>query len=478
MTNKDTMEEKLEKLGRAIGSDDSLIEKLMNRVDARSIDKSSRAGRSNNRLFTGRFTMNYFVKVAAAAVIIVAVVLSITIVDNLSSEAYGLEQTAKAFQDVRFMHIVRRDKAGQIDDERWVEIGLDGVQARYRQDNKKNWLVVDDRETVFVHHKDKNTVILYDPKDQWYTWIHSPRELFKDLSGENSVTIEENVDYWGRKAHRVRWLKLNMECYIDPETKLPIAMAGYEISYEIPPEGTFDIIIPEGVVVVDKRPGAEPTEEPAWLTEKLDKGKIAGKNFTNARHALAAGDYEEAAELFAKVVEVRDGLNWAWFWLGRAHYELGEYDKAIYEFTKVIDMFTDNEIVPHYCHLARGQAYSAKGMKDMARKDLGVALPVMIESLRNIEGTALFDYADDPLYRNLPKDKRPTAEQSLAMMINRLRIISGQNFGYNPDGIAEENEQAIAAWEDWFKNSGEMEFTPDAVLVPIPETVEAVENIE
>jgi tetratricopeptide (TPR) repeat protein len=190
---------------------------------------------------------------------------------------------------------------------------------------------------------------------------------------------------------------------------------------------------------------------------------------------LAAGDYEEAARLFVTVVEVQGGRNWAWFWLGKAHYELGEYDKAIYEFTKVIDMFAKHEWVPHYCHLARGQAYAAKGMEDMARHDLEIALPPMIEALRNIEGATMFDYADDPLYRSLPKEKRPTAEQSLAMMINRLRIISGQNFGYDPDGSTEGNEQAIVAWEDWFKNSGKIEFTADAELVPIPTAVEQIE---
>jgi outer membrane lipoprotein-sorting protein len=411
-------------------------------------------------------------KLAAVAVIIVAVAFSITVVDKLTSEAYALEQTVEAVKDVRFMHVVRRDEAGQIDDERWIEIGSDGFQVRYRQDNSPNRLIVEDGETVSVYYKDKNTIILYDPKDKQYQWIGNLGVALKELAGKASIVIEENVDYWGRKAHRVRWLKLNIDCYIDPETKLPIAMSGYEISYECPPEGTFDIVIGNGVQVVDRRPGAEPTEEPKWLADKLADEKAAGTNFKNARYALAAGEYEKAAELFAKVVEVQGGRNWAWFWLGKAHYELGEYDGAIYEFSKVIDMFTKHQSVPHYCHLARGIAYAAKGMNDMARQDLEVALPVMVEALRNIEGASMFDYADDPLYRSLPKDKRPTAQQSLAVMINRLRIITGQNFGYDSVATAEENEQAIAAWEEWFKNSGEIKVTPDAELVAIPEAVE------
>jgi hypothetical protein len=476
MTIKETVEEKLEKLGRAIGSDDSLVENLMSSIEAGSVDKSNRAGRSNNTLITGRFTMNYIWKIAAAAVVIVAVALSIVAVDRFSSKAYAFEQTLEAVKNIQFIHIVSRDETGQVKDERWIEIGPDGFQARYRQDTPPNFFVVEDGETVSVYYKEKNTIVLYDPKDRQYQWIGNLGEWLKDLAGQGGIVIEENVDYWGRKAHRVRWLKPNQECYVDPETKLPIGIGGYQISYETPPEGAFDIVIGSDMVVVDKRPGAEPTEEPKWLADKLNKDEIANTLFKNARYALAEGKYEEAAELFAKVVEVQGGRNWAWFWLGKAHYELGEYDTAIYEFTKVIDMFAEHKSVPHYCHLARGQAYAAKGMKDMARHDLCVALSPMIETLRNIEGAMMFDYADDPLYRSLTKEKRPTAEQSLAMMINRLRIITGQNFGYDPNRSAEGNEQAIAAWEECFKNSGEIEFTPDAVLVPVPETVEAKEK--
>ncbi len=442
MTTKDNLKNELQELGRAIGSDRSLIQTVMSSIDAGTSAEFNRIKR--------RFTMNRLTKLAAAAVLIVAVALSITIVDRLASPAYAIEQTIEAFKNVRFMHIIKHDKAGNIEDERWIEIGPDGTQARYRQDTPPNFLVVDDRKTVFAHSKDKNTVVLYDPADQWYTWIHDLGTLFDDLAGDGNVVIEENVDYWGRKAHLVRWLKLNMDCYIDPETKLPIAMTGYEISYEEPPEDIFSIpAIPEGVILVDKRLGTPETTEPEWMKE----GEIAGEQFKQARHALAEGQQAEAAELFARVVEVQPGRNWAWFWLGKAHYELGEYDTAIYEYSKVIDMFTQKKAVPHYCYLARGHAYAAKGMEDMARQDFSVALPVMIETLRNVEGAFIFDYADDPLLRDGPKDKWPTAAQSLTIMIDRLRIMTGQNFGYDPDAGAEEKEQAISAWEQWYQNS-------------------------
>ncbi|MHC4618839.1 MAG: tetratricopeptide repeat protein, partial [Planctomycetota bacterium] len=286
-------------------------------------------------------------------------------------------------------------------------------------------------------------------------------------------TIEKNVDYWGSKAHRVRWLKSNQDCYIDPETKLPIAMGAYEISYEEPPEATFDIpTIPGGVMLVDKRPGAPEKPEPEWMRS----GEVAQQKFDEARKASAQGEYEKAVELFRRVVEIQPLRNWAWFWMGRAHYELREHNAAVYEFSKVIDMFGKFQTVPHYCHLARGFAYASKGMEEMARQDFQVAVPVMIDALRHIEAGRLFDFADDPLRcgGGLLEGCResPGKEQSLAMMINRLRITTGQDFGYDAKAPAEQNEQAIAGWEQWFKDSGETKFTPDAELVAMPDIQE------
>ena len=186
MSTKDNLKKELEGLGQAIGSDRSLIQTVMSRINAGT-------GAEFNRI-ERRFTMSRLTKLAAAAAIIVAVALSITIVDKLASPAYAIEQTIEAFKNIRYMHIVQHDKAGNIEDERWIEIGPDGTQARYRQDTPPNFLVVDDRKTVFAHSKDKNTVVLYDPADQWYTWIHNLGTFFKDLAGDANVTIEENID--------------------------------------------------------------------------------------------------------------------------------------------------------------------------------------------------------------------------------------------------------------------------------------------
>ncbi len=53
-------------------------------------------------------------------------------------------------------------------------------------------------------------------------------------------------------------------------------------------------------------------------------------------------------------------------------------------------------------------------------------------------------------------------------MVNRLRLITGQSFGYDPALTNEQNEAAIAAWEQWFQTDGQIRFTPDVELLPVP----------
>ena len=309
MTAKEPIEQKLKNLAQAIDTDDSLVESVMNRIDA----EPTRTNKLKNKP-ARRFIMNRFTKLAAAAVIVIAVVLSATFLDIDVAPAYAIEQTIEAFKNIRFLHVIRHNETGDIEDERWIEIKADGAQGRYRQDTTGKLLVVDDGKDIFIYHRDKNTVLLYGEDGPRYTWISNLHQLFRDMAGDSSTTIEENIDYNGQKAHLVRWLKLNIECYIDPESKLPIALARDEIYYEEPEENTFQIPeIPKTATVVDKRTGAEQAEEPEWVKNQ----EAAQKTFDNARMALANGLFDEAVTLFKEVFQLEGtGRNWAWFWLG------------------------------------------------------------------------------------------------------------------------------------------------------------------
>ena len=76
-----------------------------------------------------------------------------------------------------------------------------------------------------------------------------------------------------------------------------------------------------------------------------------------------------------------------------------------------------------------------------------MVLGVMVDALRNVKGASMFNYADDPLKRG----SGIAEEKSVAYMIERLRLVTGLDFGYDPAGTPEQKEKAIAAWEKWWR---------------------------
>ena len=115
-------------------------------------EESMQTGSAQHRPIIRRIAMRKpIAKLASAAAVIAIAILSIGVWHKMSAPAYALEQTIEALKSVTFMHIVKCDKAGNIEDERWEEIDLNGYQARYRQDTPSHsFYVVDDRETVMV----------------------------------------------------------------------------------------------------------------------------------------------------------------------------------------------------------------------------------------------------------------------------------------------------------------------------------------
>ncbi len=127
MTAEETIEQRLEKLAQAISPDDKLIENVMNRIDTKSMGESERIEKLSTKLIVRRFIMNRFTKLAAAAVIIAAVVLSINFWSKTIPTAYAFEQTVKANHSVRYIHI-KEFASGHEDEpkEFWLEFNEDG----------------------------------------------------------------------------------------------------------------------------------------------------------------------------------------------------------------------------------------------------------------------------------------------------------------------------------------------------------------
>lgn len=193
--------------------------------------------------------------IAAAAILTVAILL-LTYQGRLSSPAYALSQTVAAFRNIRFLHVVQRDEAGAIREERWIEVGSDGRQARHRHSKPPYTLVIDDGQTIARFHNDARTVTLYHSRDMQYEWIRPLGPAFDDLL-RNGLILEENVTADGRPVHKVWWPAMRSVCWVDPETRLPVAIEGCELSYEEPPDGTFEIAIPQGYQVADDTPPSD-----------------------------------------------------------------------------------------------------------------------------------------------------------------------------------------------------------------------------
>jgi hypothetical protein len=195
-------------------------------------------------------TKNRYSKLATAAAILVVTGISIILLDGTTSPAYAINQTVEAFKSIRFLHVVERNGADVIENERWVEVGPDGGQARYRQDKPPHIFVIDDGKSIARYHSYTNTMTIYHSREMQYEWIRPLGRAFENLLQEGMI-LEENAAFRGRRVHKVWWPAMRGVCYVDPQTRLPVAIEDLELSYEEPPAGTFKIVVPEGYAIVD-----------------------------------------------------------------------------------------------------------------------------------------------------------------------------------------------------------------------------------
>lgn len=98
MTTDKNIENKLEELGQAIGSDESIVEKVMTHIDAEPI--------SETKLIAWRFIINRFTKFAAAAVIVIAVLVGIHSFNGpLNGTTAAYAKVKEAVRNVPWMYI-------------------------------------------------------------------------------------------------------------------------------------------------------------------------------------------------------------------------------------------------------------------------------------------------------------------------------------------------------------------------------------
>jgi outer membrane lipoprotein-sorting protein len=213
-------------------------------------------------------------KLATTAVLILAVVLGVTLIDRSAAPAYAIEQTIQAMRSLRSVRAYCTDWDGS-KGETLVQINPETGQEEYYYSDIGNLLIVATPQKTFYYHKDKNLVRIRNEhvlaaEVRFSRLFEDLPDLIERLNGKldfksvfdqdlNKQVIRVHGYIPAQKDFGEKEFIIN----VDPKTKLPIntetlkAAPGqgvksadrFEYNVEIP-QGLFDFEIPEGAKVV------------------------------------------------------------------------------------------------------------------------------------------------------------------------------------------------------------------------------------
>jgi outer membrane lipoprotein-sorting protein len=213
-------------------------------------------------------------KLATVAVVILAVVVGVSLIDKSATPAYAIEQTIEAMRSISSVRAYCTDWDGS-KGESWIQVDPETGQEEYHYSDQGNLLIVATPQKTYYYHKDKNLVRIrneYVPASE----VRISR-LFEDLadwvqklSGKLDIQTEFDRDLQ-KKIIRIHVYtpsqgdigEKELIINVDPVTKLPINCEAIKtapgqgvksidrLEYNVPiPQGLFDFEIPEGAEVV------------------------------------------------------------------------------------------------------------------------------------------------------------------------------------------------------------------------------------
>jgi antitoxin component YwqK of YwqJK toxin-antitoxin module len=306
---------------------------------------------------------NRITKFAVAAVVLAAVVLSITIFDNTAQEAYAIEQSIKASHTVETLHIrqYRSSEAvanGQYD-EAYVKYDPSGkfesarMDTAQSSDGPKTIVWSNNVAKVWMHSK-KSVLVIRDPKmaremEEMAVQL-DPKRTLQNLyemqqKGEQDVKITEPEEEGDLITIEVVHDKGREVFYVDPESKLLVRFekqvlngqdyvvtSAMEISgYNEPiDENVFTLgNLPKDVFVLD-----QVNQEIGLAQGNLSDDEIVVEVATQFFQALIDEDYAKAGLLM-------EGLP-------------PERIKTMFPVWKFVRIVSIGKVVPHSIPLTRG----------------------------------------------------------------------------------------------------------------------------
>jgi hypothetical protein len=260
-------------------------------------------------------------KLAAAAVIIIAVVLSTTFLDKAISPAYALEQTLEAMYNVTTLHVFARDWDNS-EFEMWIELNPEtGIPEYFRAYwPKTGTLDISTPEISYQYNEKANRVLVNQGK--LYETDVAPARIFEQFlqasqqEGTEIVIHHEQDPGTGQTLIVVHYEKANQsfKVYIDPETKLPVRMNSIgnqtlgqvvkdidriEYNYDLP-EGIFEFEIPDDAKVTYLDEFMRLANDPQYgiSTEGLTEQQAAEQIAAEYWNALIGMDVEAMQKVF------------------------------------------------------------------------------------------------------------------------------------------------------------------------------------
>ncbi len=313
---------------------------------------------------------NRITKFAAAAVVLAAVVLSITIFDNTAQEAYAIEQSIKASHTVETLHIrqYRSSEAvanGQYDDEAYLKYDPSGkfesarMESAQSSDGHKTIVWSNNVAKVWMHSK-KSVLVIREPKmaremEEMAVQL-DPKRTLQNLyemqqKGEQDVKITEPEEEGDLITIEVIHDKGRDVFYVDPESKLLVRFekqvlngqdyvvtSAMEISgYNEPiDENVFTLgDLPKDVFVLD-----QVNQEIGLAQGNLSDDEIVVEVATQFFQALIDEDYAKAGLL-------NEGLP-------------PERMKTIFHIVKFVRIVSIGKVVPHSIPGTRGLSVSCE----------------------------------------------------------------------------------------------------------------------
>lgn len=276
---------------------------------------------------------NKITKFAAAAIVLVAIGISFTLMGKTAAPAYAIEQTIQASHTVRYLH--SKNFVGPHDDpmEFWVEFDVRG-QLKNMRFNKPAWMDPDDGETIIVwkdnkmqlYSKRKNFLITMKDKEMAAQMLKQVEQLDPKLAVERlkakqeqgkveveivepsnksepivvtATSIQEDdapfqrmtlfVNQATRLVNSVELYKLQ-----DGEYQKVITIEYYDYNQPIASEMFTLDDVPDDAMRID-----ETTQEVGLLQGDLTNNEIAVEVVRRFLEALIEEDYAEAGRMFS-----------------------------------------------------------------------------------------------------------------------------------------------------------------------------------